>query len=182
MTYYDINQYVENHLADDVAAYLDDKIENFIDIDDFFGGNNYLNEATVQAVMVHLLWTFVEQNETTDHVMIMTEFLYPGTGNRADIVLIHRAEDEPTYTMFMEVKADFAADSVEEDAQLLEEIFSTFDQEDEENADGYCFYLTHNGAPQVNGQFGYGIQLIPIPVAFPGAEDDSDSDSATQDA
>ncbi len=137
MPYAEIDNFVDNNLAGQVAAYLNPKNANFPNVDDYFSQYDYFNEATVQGVMFGCLKDWITANENVNHVLLLSEQVYPGFNNRADLAVIYDNGGGPS-RLFIELKADFTAASVDGDIEVLDTIASDMNSP---LTDGYAFYV-----------------------------------------
>lgn len=138
MPYPQILAYVQNQLRVDVAAYLTAKSANFPNAQHYYGANNqYFNEHTVQAAMLICLDRYVIGHENPNHVLLLSEYTYPGFYNRADILVVYNNGGGPS-NLFIELKADFTPQSVDYDIDMLDAIAGA---PGSPVTDGFAFYV-----------------------------------------
>jgi len=140
MPYADIDNFVANNLAGQVAAYLDAKTVNFPNVNQYYSNYGYFNEATVQGVMFGCLKAWITVNENVNHVLLLSEFDYPHFNNRADLAVVYDNGGGPS-RLFVELKADFVAGSVNTDIGVLDAVASL---QNSPLNDGYAFYVYRN--------------------------------------
>ena len=143
MPYAAINNFVTNTLAGQVAAYLDPKAANFPNVNQYYSAHGYFNEATVQGVMFGCLKEWIAGNENANHVLLLSEINYPHFNNRADLAVIYDNGGGPS-RLFIELKADFTADSVNTDIGVLDTVATL---QNGPLTDGYAFYVYKNANP-----------------------------------
>lgn len=141
MPYAAINNFVANNLAGQVAVYLNAKVANFPNVNQYFSNHGYFSEATVQGVMFGCLKEWLAANENANHVLLLSELDYPHFQNRADLAVIYDNGGGPS-RLFIELKADFTAASVNEDIEVLDAVASL---QNTPLTDGYAFYVYRNG-------------------------------------
>ncbi|WP_308366693.1 MULTISPECIES: hypothetical protein [unclassified Microbulbifer] len=142
MTFATMAQYVERNLADETARYLNGKSDSF---SGYFGPNNYFNEDTVKTVMSRLLTDWIMANDSEETAMVFSELHYTGFANRADIGVVYLTEDgqaAPTQTLYIELKTDFSAESVDGDVNLLDLIAGAGNSP---ITSAYAFYTVFEG-------------------------------------
>lgn len=168
MTFETMNHYVENNLAPDTALYLNQRVDVF---SGYFGQDGYFNEDTVKSVMSRFLMNWIESHDANESAMVFTEFPYPGFNNRADIAVVYLTEDGnpiPTKTLFIELKTDFSADSVDSDVNLLDLIAGIGNSP---ITTGYAFYTVFTGedawAQTIDAPTQPNIETIGISVTSP---------------
>jgi len=144
MPYAQIDQYVSNTLAGDVATILNNKAANFPNVAAYYSPTTgYFYEQTVQAVMLGCLDAWLSGNENVNHWLLLSEFDYPGFTNRADIAVIYdNGGGGAASRLFIELKADFTPQSVDDDIEVLDTIASA---QHSPITDGYAFYVSHTG-------------------------------------
>lgn len=123
MPFAQMNAYIVNGLPADVAAYLDPKSANFPNVADYYAPNNgYFNEDTIKGVMFQCLNAWIAGHENANHYLVRTEVQYPGFENIADIWIVYDAgvQDVAAQNIAIELKANFAAESVNQDIELLD--------------------------------------------------------------
>jgi len=167
MAFAQLNQYIQQQLALDVAAYLNPKSQFFPHVQNYYAQNTgYFNEDTVKCVMFQCINAYITNYETSNHYLVRSEVPYPGFGNIADLWITYDTGlGAPAQNVAMEMKADFDADSVDEDVNLLDMLagsnHSPFDI-------AYACYVVrqgHNGwATFIQGPTQPDVLLLPINV------------------
>ncbi|HEV2915165.1 MAG TPA: hypothetical protein VGX92_17945 [Pyrinomonadaceae bacterium] len=137
MPFAQINNYLANTLPGDVANYLNAKNANFANVQNYWGFYNYFTESTVRDVMFACIYNWLIANEVPADVLVVSEVTYPGFNNRADLAVIYDAGAGPQRT-YIEVKADFNANSVDLDIDLLDAVSGAVNSPLNR---GYAFYV-----------------------------------------
>lgn len=140
MPFANITGYIAGNLTVDVANYLNAKRANFPNYQNYWGLNGYFTESTVRDVMFACLYNWLIANEVPASVLVVSEVVYPGFFNRADLAVIYDAGGGPQRA-YIEVKADFNAHSVDLDINLLDMVAGTMASPLNE---GYSFYVVKN--------------------------------------
>jgi hypothetical protein len=141
MPFQAVNQYVADNLATDTAALLDQWVANFANAQNYFSPSGYFSEATVQGAMYHCLVQWLGNNGELNNALVLAEPQYPGYANWADLAIIYNAAGVVS-TIFIELKADFDASSVDADVNLMDLLAGAIPQP---FAEGYVFYVVRNG-------------------------------------
>ncbi|MEM7038229.1 MAG: hypothetical protein AAF570_14690 [Bacteroidota bacterium] len=125
MPYNEFIQFTENILPLNVAQFLNQKSANFNDVHNYYSETTgYFNESTVQSVMFMAMNVWINQNEIENHWLIRTEVQYPGFENIADIWATYDPGmgAASIRNIAFELKADFRADHVNEDIDVLDAV------------------------------------------------------------
>ncbi|HEV2915166.1 MAG TPA: hypothetical protein VGX92_17950 [Pyrinomonadaceae bacterium] len=166
MPYAQITNYIDNTLSGDVAAYLDAKRNNFANVQNYWGLNNYFTESTVRDVMFACIYNWLIANENPAHVLVVSEVRYPGFNNRCDLAVIYDAgAGGGASRAYIEVKADFNANSVDLDINLLDAVASVYNSP---LTNGYAFYVAKNNnlgwVNAINAPIQPNVSSVPIIV------------------
>lgn len=143
MPFVNINNYIVNTLATDTANYLNNKAATFPNVANYYGLNGYFTESTVRDVMFACLYNWLNNNENPAHVLLVSEVLYPGFHNRADLAVIYN-NGAGAQTIYIEVKADFNPNSVDLDINLLDMVAGIVNSP---LGEGYAFYVVSGANP-----------------------------------
>ncbi|WP_417457188.1 hypothetical protein [Kordiimonas sp.] len=160
----EMNDYISNNLSNDVALYLNRKVQNFHNVAQYYSPSGYFNEYTVQAVAFQCINAWITANENINHYLVRTEVAYGGFANRADIMITYDTGNG-AHNIALEFKANFSAASVNEDVDLLDAIRGV---QNPPIDDGYACYIIrfgHGGwADQIDEPLQDGVALVPILV------------------
>lgn len=168
MPFQELQNFIQNNLADNVADYLNAKSANFPNVGDYYAqGNNYFNESTVQSAMFQCINTWITAGvENHNHFLIRTEVLYPGFNNIADLWITYN-NGAGASNIAIELKTDFIAHSVNEDIELLDAIDGVVNPVFNSAYAFYTVQVGHNGwTDYIDDPVGQNVMSIPISVIF----------------
>lgn len=164
MPFVNINNYIVNTLATDVSNYLNVKVNGFPNVANYYGGYGYFTEGTVRDVMFACLYNWLNNNENPAHVLLLSEVDYPEFHNRADLAVIYDNGAGPR-SIYIELKADFNANSVDLDINLLDLVAGSMNSPLD---DGYAFYVVRAGntgwTNNIDGPTQPNVHALPINV------------------
>jgi hypothetical protein len=166
MPFKEINTYIKTTLANDTASYLNEEAANFKGVKQYFGNNGYFNEATVQGVMFALLKARIADDLAADTLLVVSQVKYPGFDNIADLAVI--ANEDGVQRIYIELKVDFNAESVDRDIEVLDAVASV---DESPLTKGYAFYLAFSNnlgwTGTISKPIDADVYVVPIVVQPP---------------
>ena len=168
MAYNTLLNYVRNDMAMNVAAYANGQY-NYPNIGQLVRpATHYFTEDTLKCMIYQNLTAWINAQNDHDRFLIRSEVGAPGVlgARRGDLVITYTNQYDQRSTLWIEIKSDFRALSVDQDITALEELSGNGAFED-----GFAVYFVQAGnegwVNAINPVIGVGnVQRRQITVVF----------------